>query len=108
MTRSRKQRGIGLEWDGKIGPATIVGIGGSLSILVSIGWMWANQAADTKAAAKEASDAKAAVIAADKAAQKRDVIINDHSVTLAKISTQLGFVAPALDRIEKKLDEHRP
>ena len=106
MTRAKK-RGIGLEWDGKVGPATIVGIGGSLSILVSLGWMWANQGADTKAAAKDAFDAKTAVVAANKAAEKRDVIINDHSVTLAKIVTQLGYVTPALERIENKIDAQK-
>jgi hypothetical protein len=100
----KSKGGMGLHWDGTIGPAFIVGVGGSLSVLVTIGWMWANQAADTKAAAKEATDAKNAIVEADKRAEKRDAVINDHSVTLGKIVTQLNYVGPQLDRIEKKLD----
>lgn len=93
----------GITWNGEIGPAAIISFGGALSVLVTIGWMWANQAAETKAAAKEAADAKIAITNAEKAAQRRDIIINDHSVTLAKIVTELGYVGPAIQRIETKL-----
>lgn len=100
MTRHKKS---GLSWNGEIGPASIISFGGALSVLITIGWMWANQAADTKAAAKEATEAKAAVVEADKKADRRDAIINDHSVTLGKIVTELGYVTPAIQRIEAKI-----
>jgi len=101
---TKKKVHSGFSWNGEIGPAAIISFGGALSVLITIGWMWANQAAETKAAAKEAADAKAAIAAADKSAQRRDAVINDHSVTLGKIVTELGYVAPAIQRIESKLN----
>lgn len=85
-------------------PAFIASVIGSLSLLLTLGIAWGTMTARIDNAAEKQVEAKAAIAEVNKASAKRDVIINDHSVTLAKIATQLGYVGPALERIEKKLD----
>lgn len=97
-----------LEWDGKIGPATIISGLGALSILVTVGIMWGQQTSKTDAARSEASEAKTLIAEQIKHGAVRDRVINEHSVTLGEIKTTLGFIGPALQRIETKIDAGKP
>lgn len=99
---------MNVQFDPKIGWASIIGLGGFLATLVTIGVMWGQQTADTKAAALAASKAETAVVEISKQSAQRDKIVAEHSVSLAKIETNLTYISPALVRIESKLDAKKP
>lgn len=93
-----------LEWDGKIGPAAIIGVVGSLSVLVSIGIAWGSMTGKIDAAGVHADDAKIAVKHLTETSEQRDRRISIQAERLGKIETAVQFIVPALQRIEQKLD----
>lgn len=95
---------INLEWEGKIGPATIVGAVGSLGVLVAIGVTWGTTKGDIASAVKEAQEAKATTTEMNRHAIKRDEQVAAQAERLGKIETSITFIVPALARIESKLD----
>ena len=97
-----------LEWDGKVGPASIVSLLGALAVLITVGMMWQAQVSKTDAAKEAAAEAKAAVVEQATKSNQRDAVINNHSVALTRIETQMGFINPALQRIEMKLNAPKP
>jgi hypothetical protein len=93
-----------IQWDTKVGPASIISLLGALGMLVTIGVMWGQQTTNTTAAITAAAEAKTAVLDQAKKSEQRDRIIGEHSIALGQIQTQLGYVSPALQRIEAKID----
>ena len=90
-----------LRWNGEIGPASIVGVVGSLSVLISIGILWG--AFTTKI------DTTTAVVAeVVKQSATRDDHIAAQSERLGRVETSVGFIVPTLQRIESKLDRPVP
>lgn len=47
-----------LEWDGKVGPAAVIGMFGSLSVLVAIGISWGSTTTRVDLAAATAAEVK--------------------------------------------------
>jgi len=93
-----------LEWDGHVGPATIVSVLGSLGVLVMMGMAWSSQAAKTDAAALIASEARTAAKEVADQSARRDIRVSAQAERLGKIETSVSFIVPALQRIESKLD----
>ena len=93
-----------LEWDGKIGPASIVGIVGSLSVLVTLGIVWGKTTTKLEAVETRAIEAHTTITEVAKEASKRDQRVAAQAERLGKIETSIQFVVPALQRIEAKLD----
>ena len=86
-----------LKWNGEIGPASIVGVIGSLSVLISIGILWGTFT--TKI------DTTTAVVAeVVKQSELRDDHVAAQSERLGRVETSVGFIVPTLQRIEAKLD----
>lgn len=94
---------MGLKWNGEVGPSTIIGLLGSLSILVTVGVVWGSTTGKIDAAALEAKEAKAAAVEVNKSSEKREVRISAQAERLGKIETAITFIVPALERIETKL-----
>ena len=92
---------MNLEWDGKVGPASIIGVLGFAGTIATI---WFGLKADVSTALNNSTEAKAALTRVYEKSAERDKIIGDHSVSLGQIQTQLGYMTPALQRIEQKLD----
>lgn len=95
---------MSLKWDNKVGAAAIIGLSGSLSILVAIGIAWGSMNGKIDAAALEAKEAKSAAESVSKASDWRDKKVNDQAIDISSIKTTLTFLVPALVRIEAKLD----
>ncbi len=93
-----------LEWDGKVGPASIVSLVGALAVLVSIGIVWGTATTRLDATAIKAEEAKAAAVKVAEDSGKRDQRVAAQAERLGKIETSVGFIVPALQRIESKLD----
>ena len=93
-----------LEWDGKVGPASIVGVLGSLSVLVTLGIVWGQTTSKIDTVAVKATEAHAATVEIAKESTKRDARIATQAERLGKIETSIQFMVPALQRIESKLD----
>ncbi len=112
--RSRKSRafsngnGRRVEWDNKVGPASIVGLVQLVAMITGLGVLYGTLSGKLDAAATNAIEAKTAtVITADKFAHesaKRDDKIASQAERIGKIETSIQFVLPALQRIEAKLD----
>lgn len=86
-----------LKWNGEIGPATIVGIVGSLSVLVTLGIVYGKMDSKLDTAATTATEAKTAAL------------MNQHDTSsqaerLGKVETAVTFIVPTLQRIEAKLE----
>ncbi len=93
-----------MKWNNEIGWATVVGIFSFLGVLVAVGIAWGSLQGDVKASTSAAAEAKATIAEQTKHAILRDKTINEHSVTLGEIKTTLGYIGPAMQRIESKLD----
>ena len=99
---------MNLEWDGKIGPAAIIGGLGSLGVLVTIGIAWGSMNGKIDSAAVRADEAKTAAQEVSKSSSFRDQRIAMQAERLGKIETSIQFIVPALQRIESKLDAQTP
>ena len=97
-----------LEWDGKVGPASIIGVVGSLSVLVTLGVVWGQTTAKLDTVAAKAADAHEATVEIAKDSTKRDQRVAAQSERLGKIETSVQFIVPTLQRIEAKLDSAKP
>jgi hypothetical protein len=93
-----------IAWDRKVGAAAVIGLVGSLSVLVSIGVAWGSMNGKIDAAAVKADAAKVAAESISRSSEWRDKRINDQSERLGKIETSVQFIVPAIQRIEAKLD----
>lgn len=93
-----------LKWNGDVGPASIIGVVGSLGVLVSIGIAWGSLNGKVDSAATRAAESKIAVEEVAKGTFKRDERISLQAERLGKIETSITFMAPAIQRIEAKLD----
>ena len=89
-----------LQWDPKIGPATIVGLLGSFGILIAGGIAWGSLTAKVESV----SEVKATVEQMNRHAVNRDQKVAEQAERIGKIETSVGFIVPALTRIEAKLD----
>jgi hypothetical protein len=96
-----------VQWDPKIGLAAVSAIGGSLMVFATVLLAWGALTAKVDSAAEKAVEAKAAIALATKQSEKRDEVINQHSVSLSQIQTQIGYINPTLQRIEAKLDARK-
>ena len=92
---------MNVEWDGKVGPASIIGV---LGFAATIATVWFGLKADVTTALSNSTEAKQAIAHVAEKSNERDKIIGDHSVSLGQIQTSLGYMGPALQRIEQKLD----
>lgn len=86
-----------LEWDRKVGAAAIIGLIGSLAVLVTVGVSWGQMNSKIDMAAFRAEEAKKEVAESAKT-------VNEQSQRLGKIETAIQFIVPAIERIESKLD----
>lgn len=93
-----------LQWEGKIGPAAVISAVGFLGVLVSIGIAWGSLKGDVVASANMAHEAKTAAKEVADTASKRDQRISQQAERLGKIETSVGFIVPALQRIETKIE----
>lgn len=93
-----------LQWEGKVGPAAVISTIGSLGILVSVGIAWGSLKGDVVASAVMAHEAKTAAKEIVESSSKRDQRISAQAERLGKIETSVGFIVPALQRIETKLE----
>ena len=89
---------MNMQWDAKIGPASIIGILGFAGTIASI---WFGLKADVSTALQNSTEARRV---AHSLSQKAD----DHGIRLGKLETANDFVVPALQRIEQKLDRATP
>jgi len=92
---------MNIEWDPKIGLATVVGAVGTLAILTSIGITWGSVTSKLEAA-------QAAVVEINKASSKRDDHLAQQAERLGKVETSVSFIVPTLQRIEASLSKERP
>ena len=95
---------MNLEWDGKIGPASIVSLIGALSVLVTLGIVWGTTTSRIDAAANKADEVKTTTLELAKGSTLRDQRVAAQAERLGKIETSVQFIVPALQRIEAKLD----
>lgn len=93
-----------MRWNGEVGPAAVIGVLGSLSVLVSVGVVWGSTTSRIDAAATKAAEAKTAVEEVNRESVKRDQRAGLQNERLGKIETSIQFIVPALQRIESKLD----
>jgi len=96
-----------IEWDNKIGPATIVGLISIVSTIFGVGVLYASLKDDVKAASNNAAEAKVAVIETQKESSSRDIKISTQGERLSKIETSVSFIVPALQRIETAITPPR-
>ena len=87
-----------LKWNGEIGPAAIIGLGGTLSVLVSLGIIYGKMDSKLDTAATTATEAKSAAI------------INQHDTAaqaerLGRVETAVTFLVPTIQRIEARLEK---
>jgi hypothetical protein len=97
-----------VEWDNKVGPASIVGIVQLVAIIAGLGAMYGALSGKLDAAATNAIEAKTATTqTAEKIAKestRRDEKIASQAERIGKIETSIQFVVPAIQRIEAKID----
>lgn len=86
-----------LKWNGEIGPASIIGVVGSLSVLVSIGIVYGRMDTKLDNTTTVAVEAKASALMSQKAE-------SDQSERLGRVETAVTFIVPTLQRIEAKLE----
>ena len=84
--------------------AAVIALGGSLTVLVSIGIAWGSMNGKIDAAAIKADAAKTAAEEVSKTSARRDQRVNDQASDISGIKASLTFIVPALQRIEAKLD----
>jgi len=101
---SRRKLPLGLEWDGKVGPAFLMACLGTVSILFSIGVIWGQTTSRLEKVDTNALEAKHAVVEATKDNRQRDTLIATQSERLGKIETAVQFIVPVIQRIEAKID----
>lgn len=90
-----------LQWNGQVGPATIVSLVGSLGVLVALGIAWG-----TITTKQENSGTKLDGIQSK--VDQHDKTISSITAHVVKAETQLNMVLPTLQRIEQKLDNAAP
>lgn len=95
---------MNLQWDPKIGTAAVVGVIGSLSVLVMVGVTWGSMTSKIDIAAVIAAEAKTAALEVSRSGALRDIRVSEQSERLGKIETSITFIVPSLARIEAKLD----
>lgn len=93
-----------LKWNGSYGPAAVIGLGGVVATIVSVGIAWGALNGKVDAAALRAAEAKTAAEELVKAALWRDKRIAEQAERTSKIETAVQFIVPAIQRIEAKLD----
>ena len=86
-----------IEWDPKVGPASLIGLIGFAATLISLGVIWGSATTKLDAAAAAATDAKTVATDAKNTAGQQESRIG-------KIETAVGFIVPTINRIEAKLD----
>ena len=91
---------MNFQWDPKIGPASIIGVVGSLGILVTVGIAWGSLSVRVDSI----NEIKASVEQMNRHAVNRDQKVAEQAERVGKIETSVGFIVPALARIEAKLD----
>ena len=91
---------MNFQWDPKIGPATVVGTVGSLGVLVAVGVAWGSLTAKVDSV----TEVKATIEQMNRHAVNRDQKVAEQAERVGKIETSVGFIIPALARIEAKLD----
>ena len=89
-----------LEWEPKVGPAAIVGLAGSLGILVTLGIAWGSLSTKVD----NVYEVKTTVEQMNRHAVNRDAKVAEQAERIGKIETSVGFIMPTLQRIETKLE----
>ena len=95
---------MNIQWEPKVGPAAIIGVVGSLSVLVSIGVVWGVSVTKLDVAAEKADEARKAALSLQEDSIRRDQRIATQSERIGKIETAVTFMVPTLQRIESKID----
>ncbi len=97
-----------MEWDNKIGTASVVGVVQLIALIAGLGALYGTLSGKLDAAATNAIEAKTATTqTADKIAHesvRRDEKIASQAERIGKIETSIQFVVPAIQRIEAKID----
>jgi hypothetical protein len=83
----------GIQWDGTIGPASLIGVIGSLSVLVSIGVMWGTMATKQESI-------QSTILGLERTARARDDHVSAQGERLGKVETSVTFISSAIQRIE--------
>ena len=95
--RSKKSpassKGRAIQWDGTIGPASVIGLVGTISVIVSMGVMWGSTT--TKLESTQAS-----VHTLSQSSAHKDGLIAAQGERLGRVETSVGFIVPAIQRIE--------
>ena len=87
-----------LKWNGEIGPASIIGIVGSLSVLVTLGVIYGRMDSKLDTASSTALEAKTATLINQKTT-------TDQAERLGRVETAVTFIVPTLQRIEARLEK---
>lgn len=83
----------GIQWDGTIGPASLIGLLGSLSVLVSIGVMWGTMATKQESI-------QSTILGLERTARARDDHVSAQGERLGKVETSVSYISSAISRIE--------
>lgn len=95
---------MNIQWDPKIGPATIVSIGGALAILVTIGAAWGTLTTKLDHVLHISTKTDDKVLAVQKANHKQDEKIAAQSSQISGMQATINFLVPTLQRIEQRLE----
>ena len=94
MPRKRK----GIQWDGTFGPAALIGLLGSLSVLVSLGVMWGTMTAKQEAFQSTLSSL-------ERTGRARDTHVTAQAERLGKVETSVSYISSAISRIESAISK---
>lgn len=97
-----------IEWDPKVGPATVAALGGTLVVIVSIGVMWGTVTTklDTVIEGWKKSDREIAVT--KDTVQKQDDKIASQAERIKGVESTLTVLVPTIQRIEAAISAERP
>jgi hypothetical protein len=82
-----------LEWDPKIGPATITAFGGTLAVLVTLGIVWGTTTTKLDTVIQDNKETKAVVAAQDRR-------VANQATKISAMESTLTFIIPTIQRIE--------
>ena len=89
-----------VQWDMKIGPASIIGVIQIIGMIAGLGVLYGTMSGQITTAATNAIEAKAAIKDAEKKSEKRDEKVATQSEKIGKIETAVQYMGVQLQRIE--------
>lgn len=93
-----------LEWDPKIGPSAIIGIAGSLAVMVTIGIVWGSTVTRLDNVTQRVTNVEMVAKDQKNEASESTSRIASQAERLAKIEAAVTFIVPALQEIGRKID----